>query len=85
MTGEEGKTEDLHYLSITALSEHLAARDISSVEIVQMQLKRISRLDSELQAYASLNADAALLEAERADREISCGNYLSPIDTKFFC
>lgn len=79
MTGEEGKTEDLHYLSITALSEHLAARDISSVEIVQMQLKRISRLDSELQAYASLNADAALLEAERADREISRGNYLSPI------
>ncbi|HCU89079.1 MAG TPA: Asp-tRNA(Asn)/Glu-tRNA(Gln) amidotransferase GatCAB subunit A, partial [Gammaproteobacteria bacterium] len=71
--------KDLHYLSISELAKQLSTRKLSSVEIVQMQLKRISRLDSELQAYASVNEDAALLDAKRADQEISRGNYRGPI------
>ena len=70
---------ELHYLSIVDLAKRLAAREISSVEVTQAQLERISLLDADLQAYASLSADTALLEAERADREIGRGNYRGPL------
>ena len=70
---------ELHYLSITELAKLLAAREISSVEITQAQLERISHLDPDLQAYASVMADTALLEAQRVDQEIGNGNYRGPL------
>lgn len=70
---------ELHYLSIADLAKLLAAREISSVEVTQAQLERITLLDADIQAYASLRADAALLEAERADQQIGHGNYRGPM------
>ncbi len=65
----------MHYLSIADLAGLLEAREISSVEITQVQLDRISILDAELKAYALVTADEALEEARLADQEIARGIY----------
>ncbi len=81
---------ELHYFNITDLAKLLAARAVSSVEVTEAQLERIALIDGDLQAYASISADSALLEAKRADQEISHGNYRGalhgvPIAVKDLC
>lgn len=66
---------ELHYHSIADLGRLLEAREISSVEITQAQLDRISILDAELKAFALVTADEALEQARLADQDIARGIY----------
>jgi amidase len=65
----------LHYLQLTELSELLASRAVSPVEVTLSQLERIAALDGKLASYVTVMADRALADAERAGREIAAGQH----------
>lgn len=54
-------------LSITELRQKLLNKEISSKEIVQHYLDRISKYDKELNAYITVDAENALKKAEEFD------------------
>src|SRR5262245_35153899 len=58
----------------TALSERIAARELSCVELMRATLERIERVNPGLNAIVSLrDGDALLVEAAEADAELARG------------
>ena len=53
--------------SLSALSLALANREISSVELTQLYLDRINRLDSTFNAFITIDAEKSLTQARAAD------------------
>lgn len=66
-------SEQLCYLDLTETGRRIAARELTSVEVVQALLDRIARLDDRLKSYATLTPELALAQAAQADREIARG------------
>jgi aspartyl-tRNA(Asn)/glutamyl-tRNA(Gln) amidotransferase subunit A len=62
---------DLHDRTVAELAAALRARQVSSVELTQALLERVTRHQSELNAFISITAEAALLEAAQADARLS--------------
>ncbi len=60
--------------SLKQLSQALAARQISSVELTQLFLDRINRLNPTLNAFVTVDADKSLAAARAADARIAAGN-----------
>ncbi len=60
--------------SLKQLSAQLAAKKISSVELTQLYLERITALNPALNAYITLDADKSLAQARAADARIAAGN-----------
>lgn len=60
--------------SVAALSQALAAREISSVELTQLFLDRINRLNPEVNAYITVDAAKSLAQAKAADDLRATGN-----------
>jgi aspartyl-tRNA(Asn)/glutamyl-tRNA(Gln) amidotransferase subunit A len=52
---------------VTELAAALRARQVSSVELTRALLERVTRHQSELNAFISISAEGALLEAAQAD------------------
>lgn len=71
--------EGLHYASLTEVADLLRQREISAVDLTQLMLERIDRVDPELRSYATVMADQALGDARQADAEIRGGNYRGPL------
>jgi amidase len=71
--------EDLHYLSLTALSALIQRREVSPVEVTRKLLARIDSLEPRLHAYATVTADLALAQAERAEAELKRGQWRGPL------
>jgi aspartyl-tRNA(Asn)/glutamyl-tRNA(Gln) amidotransferase subunit A len=63
----------LHNLSLGQLAEHLATRQLSSVDVTRHFLSRIERLNPALNAVITLTADAALAAATAADARLAAG------------
>src|ERR1700753_2231879 len=63
----------MHNLLIGELAEHLAKRQISSVELTRHLLARIERLNPALNAFVTLTADGALADAAAADQRLTKG------------
>jgi aspartyl-tRNA(Asn)/glutamyl-tRNA(Gln) amidotransferase subunit A len=63
----------LNQLTISALVEKLASREVSAREAVQSCLNQIARVDGTIHAFLSHDAADALAQADAADREISSG------------
>jgi len=59
--------------SLKQLSSQLAAKKISSVELTQLYLDRINKLNPELNAYITLNAETSLTQAKAADARLAQG------------
>ncbi|BBI98445.1 glutamyl-tRNA(Gln) amidotransferase subunit A [Ferrigenium kumadai] len=57
--------------SLKQLGDALRAKKISSVELTQLYLDRIARLNPELNAYVTLNPEASLAQARAADQCIT--------------
>jgi amidase len=72
-------SNDWHYLELLDIARRIQAREISSVDATQAQLERIARLDGRLKSYATLMADSALADAQRADAEIARGEIRGPL------
>lgn len=60
--------------SVTALSQALAAKEISSVELTQLYLDRIEKLNPTINAYITVDAEKSLAQAEAADAVLAAGN-----------
>jgi aspartyl-tRNA(Asn)/glutamyl-tRNA(Gln) amidotransferase subunit A len=58
---------ELHDKSVTELAAALKARQVSSVELTQALLERVTRHQGALNAFITISAEGALLEAGKAD------------------
>ena len=61
-----------HERSVAQLASHLAAREVSSVELAQHFLNRI-RGESDLNAFLAVNEEASLAQARAADARLAAG------------
>ena len=80
----------LHFASLTESAALLEAGKLSPVELTQMMLERIDRVDDELKSYATVTSERALKAARQAELEILAGNYRGqlhgiPIAVKDLC
>jgi aspartyl-tRNA(Asn)/glutamyl-tRNA(Gln) amidotransferase subunit A len=63
----------LHELTVAELSQALRTRAVSSVELTRACLERIAQHQQALNAFITVQQDAALAEAERADARLKAG------------
>ena len=59
--------------SLRQLSDALASRRISSVELTQFFLRRAAALNPKLNAFITLDAEASLAQARQADQRLAAG------------
>ncbi len=72
-------TAPLWQLTATQLSQMLAAREVSSRELVDAHLDRITAVDGRVNAFTDVFRDQARRDAERADRERADGRSRGPL------
>jgi Asp-tRNA(Asn)/Glu-tRNA(Gln) amidotransferase A subunit family amidase len=71
--------EQLAYASVRELGELLRRQKIKAVDLTQMYLARLKRLDSRLHFLITLTDERAIAQAKEADREIAAGRYRGPL------
>ena len=64
---------------LSRLAELIATRKVSSHELVAACLERIAEVNPVLNAVVQLRSDAALAEAETADRQVARGELRGPL------
>lgn len=72
-TAAAPQDEELAFSGLVRQVQLLADRKISSKELIERSLQRISLADRQLQAFRCLRAEWALAEAEAADRRLAAG------------
>jgi aspartyl-tRNA(Asn)/glutamyl-tRNA(Gln) amidotransferase subunit A len=72
-------SDDLTRLSIADAGRRIAAGDLSPVELTQAYLDRIESLDSKLNSYITVLADAALAQARQLANELARGERRGPL------
>ena len=70
---------DLAYTPMTQLRHLLDSRQVSSLELTELYLRRIEALNPKLNAYLTVTAEEALESARSADRTIGQGRSTSPL------
>ncbi|MGH7303186.1 MAG: amidase, partial [Candidatus Rokuibacteriota bacterium] len=70
---------DLAFQSARQLAALVRERTVSPVEITQLYLERIQRLDQRLRAYITVLPDAALETARRAETAVMRDGPLGPL------
>ena len=70
---------DLADLTIAELSGLLQRRELSPVAVTRAALERVDALNPQLNAFISVQAEAALSAARKAEEEISNGSYRGPL------
>jgi aspartyl-tRNA(Asn)/glutamyl-tRNA(Gln) amidotransferase subunit A len=73
------KHEDLCWMSAVELARGIRDKRFSPVEVVTAVLERMERVNRRINAYVTVVADAALAEAERAERVVMSGGDLGPL------
>ena len=68
---------ELENLTIAESSERIKSGELSPVELTDLFLQRIARLNPSVNAYTTVLADSARAEAKIAEQEIRSGNYRS--------
>src|SRR3989442_3777701 len=66
---------DLHELSIAELSNLIAARKLSPVELVEALIQRVEQYDGQTHAFITRTFDLARQQARVAETEIAAGKY----------
>lgn len=80
MPGHQTHTSDeLHYLSLLAISARIRRRQVTSEEVTRGLLERITRVDQALHSFITVLPEPALAEARRADAEIDAGGWRGPL------
>jgi amidase len=69
----------LHYASLMDVATLLQAGEITSVDLTQLILDRVDRVDPLLRSYATVMTEQALSDARQADNEIRSGTYKGPL------
>ena len=73
------KTEELAFASIAELEPLIQRKEVSPVEVTQVHLDRIERLNGQFLAYLTVLRDEALAAAREAEQEIARGQYRGPL------
>ena len=73
------ESNELPFLSATALAELLKTREVSPVEATEAYLARIEQVDPALNSFITVTAQQARAEARLAEQEIAAGNYRGPL------
>ena len=71
--------KDLAFYPVTALSQLLRSRKITSVELTKMYLDRLKKYGPQLECVITLTEELALQQAKKADEEIASGHYRGPL------
>jgi len=71
--------EDLAFYPVTALSQLIRDRQITSTELTRMYLERLKKFGPLLECVITLTEDLALEQARQADEEIAAGHYRGPL------
>jgi Asp-tRNA(Asn)/Glu-tRNA(Gln) amidotransferase A subunit family amidase len=71
--------ESLAYSTVRELGELLRRQKIKAVDLTQMYLARLKRLDSRLHFLITLTDERAIAQAKEADRDIAAGRYRGPL------
>jgi Asp-tRNA(Asn)/Glu-tRNA(Gln) amidotransferase A subunit family amidase len=70
---------DFRRTTVAALAEEVAARRLSARELVAGALARIEAIDPQVNAFVSLDGEAALDEADALDARIAAGESVGPL------
>jgi Asp-tRNA(Asn)/Glu-tRNA(Gln) amidotransferase A subunit family amidase len=73
------EVEELAFASLRQLADSVKSREVSSVQLTEMYLKRLKRYDSALKFVVTLTEARALAQAKKADAEIAAGKYRGPL------
>ena len=65
--------DDLHQLTISQAHQLLKERQVSSVELTKASLRHLAEVEDKVRACVTVNEDAALKQAEEADKAMSSG------------
>jgi amidase len=71
--------QDVHYLELREVAQRVQSREISAVELTELELERIDRVDSRLHSFTIVTAELAMEQARRADAEIGRGEIRGPL------
>ncbi|KAJ8452200.1 hypothetical protein Cgig2_006005 [Carnegiea gigantea] len=71
--------EDIAFMSILELGQLIKSKQISSVELTQIFLRRLKRYDPILQAVVTVTEELAYEQAKEADQLLSQGVYVGPL------
>ena len=71
--------EDLAFAGVLKLRSLIATKQVSPVEVAEMYLSRIERLDSRLNSYLTVTVDEALRAASEAENAVMRGDSLGPL------
>ncbi|MDR1906889.1 MAG: Asp-tRNA(Asn)/Glu-tRNA(Gln) amidotransferase subunit GatA [Puniceicoccales bacterium] len=72
--------EELFFKSAEDLSQMLAQKSISSVELTRIFIQRIKAVEPKVQAFLSIDEEKSLRQAEASDERRSKGQVLGPLD-----
>src|SRR6266511_2853553 len=70
---------DICELNLTELSRLIAARDLSSSEVVSATLAHLERLEDKLNAFITVLPEPSLAAAKKADEDITRGQNRGPL------
>jgi amidase len=81
---------ELHYRSLIDIARDIKTRRLSPVDVTDILLARIDRLDPSLRSFTTITVDLAREQARVAEQEIDAGNYRGvlhgiPIAVKDLC
>jgi len=71
--------ESILYESVGELAKRIESKKLSPVELTESYLDRCLKIGPRLNAYARLMPDAALKQADAAEKEIQRGHYRGPL------
>jgi Asp-tRNA(Asn)/Glu-tRNA(Gln) amidotransferase A subunit family amidase len=71
--------DDLAFASVRELAELVRTKQVSSLALTEMYLRRLKKYDPTLKFVVTLTEDRALTQAKKADAEIASGKYRGPL------
>jgi len=70
---------DIAFMTVAQLGMLIKSKKISSTQLTKIYLARIKKFKDTLSAVVTITEDLALKQAQKADEEISQGNYRGPL------
>ena len=70
---------DFAYSTAIQTARAIANKEVSSRELLQASLDRVSQLDGPINAVVALDTERALSAADKADQAVSDGEVLGPL------
>jgi len=72
-------SEALAFLSVAEAGRRLRAGELSAIELTEAHLARIAAIDPQLNAYITVTADLARMQARAAQDEMARGSHRGPL------